>query len=92
MKRGIRFFPITLGPMRMLTTRGIGLMKALTRRGYAVIEIYPGAAQDIFGIPRKQHGLAKLRRGLEQVGLRGLGKEMNGDELDDECHHLLARE
>jgi uncharacterized protein len=82
MKRGIRFFPITLGPMRMLTARGIKLKKILTRLGYTVIEIYPGAAQDIFGIPRKQHGLGKLQRGLERLGLRGLRKDMNGDELD----------
>jgi predicted nuclease with RNAse H fold len=82
LKRGIRFFPITLGPMRALTIRGIRLKEMLIRRGYGVIEIYPGAAQDIWGIPRKQGGLAKLRGGLEQLGLKGLAKNMNGDELD----------
>jgi predicted nuclease with RNAse H fold len=91
MKRGIRFFPITLGPMRLLTARGIRLKKILTRRGYPVIEIYPGAAQDIFGIPRKQHGLVKLLRGLERLGLRGLNKEMNGDELDAVTGALVGR-
>lgn len=91
MKRGIRFFPITLGPMRMLTARGIGLKKKLVRRGYAVIEIYPGAAQDIFGIPRKQQGLSKLLRGLERLGLKGLKKEMNGDELDAATGALVGR-
>jgi hypothetical protein len=91
MKRGIRFFPITLGPMRLLTARGIRLKKILTRRGYPVIEIYPGAAQDIFGIPRKQHGLAKLFMGLERLGLRGLRKEMNGDELDAVTGALVGR-
>src|SRR5512147_2841832 len=91
MKRGIRFFPITLGPMRLLTARGIRLKKILTRRGYPVIEIYPGAAQDIFGIPRKQHGLSKLLRGLERLGLRGLNKEMNGDELDAATGAFVGR-
>jgi predicted nuclease with RNAse H fold len=91
MKRGIRFFPITLGPMRLLTARGIRLKKTLARRGYPVIEIYPGAAQDIFGIPRKQHGLAKLFRGLERLGLKGLKKEMNGDELDAVTGALVGK-
>ena len=91
MKRGIRFFPITLGPMRMLTARGIGLKRKLVRRGYAVIEIYPGAAQDIFGIGRKQHGLLKLLRGLKRQGLKGLKREMNGDELDAATGALVGR-
>ncbi|HEX9113591.1 MAG TPA: DUF429 domain-containing protein [Nitrospirota bacterium] len=91
MKRGIRFFPITLGPMRMLTARGIGLKKKLVRRGYAVIEIYPGAAQDIFGMGRKQHGLLKLLRGLKRQGLKGLKREMNGDELDAATGALVGR-
>ncbi|MDP2207966.1 MAG: DUF429 domain-containing protein [Bacteroidota bacterium] len=82
LKRGIRFFPITLGPMRSLTVRGIKLKKILKRKGYEVIEIYPGAAQDVWGIPRKQKGLSKLRKGLEKLGLKGLNNKMNGDELD----------
>ncbi|MGH2575069.1 MAG: DUF429 domain-containing protein [Ignavibacteria bacterium] len=82
LNRGIRFFPITLGPMRSLTLRGISLKKKLTRRKIKIIEIYPGAAQDIWGIPRKQYGINKLRRGLEILGIKGLRKKMNGDELD----------
>jgi predicted nuclease with RNAse H fold len=82
LKRKIRFFPITLGPMRSLTVRGIKLKKVLQRKGYKVIEIYPGAAQDVWNIPRKQKGLPKLRRGLEKLGLKRLNKNMNGDELD----------
>lgn len=57
LKRGIRFFPITLGPMRSLTIRGILLKKNLRRLGSKVIEIYPGAAQDVWKIARKQGGL-----------------------------------
>jgi predicted nuclease with RNAse H fold len=82
LRRGIRFFHITLGPMRLLTKRGIHLKRFLTRRGYAVIEVYPGAAQDIWHTGRKQDGLPKLSKGLEKLGLKGLNKKINGDELD----------
>lgn len=82
LKRGIRFFPITLGPMRLLTKRGIRLKRALTARGYAVIEVYPGAAQDIWHTGRKQDGLSRLGKGLEKLGVKGLNQKMNGDELD----------
>lgn len=82
LRRGIRFFPITLGPMRSLTLRGIALKKKLKRKGYEVIEMYPGAAQDVWGIPRKQEGLEKLLRGLRKLGAKGLDNKMNGDELD----------
>ena len=91
LKRGIRFFPITLGPMRALTKRGISLKKKLTRRGFKVIEMYPGAAQDVWNIARKQDGLNKLRRGLETLGLIGLDKKMNGDELDAVTGALVGR-
>jgi uncharacterized protein len=90
-KRGIRFFPITLGPMRSLTTRGIRLKTRLARRGMKVIEIYPGAAQDLWKIARKQHGLSKLRRGLEKIGIFGLAETMNGDELDAVTGALVGR-
>ncbi len=91
LRRGIRFFPITLGPMRSLTTRGIALKDILLQRGYRVIEIYPGAAQDIWKIARKQGGLSRLRRGLEKLGLKGLAKNMNGDELDAASGALVGR-
>ena len=81
LKMGIKFFPITLGPMRMLTKRGIKLKKKFENK-YKVIEVYPGGAQDILKIPRKQKGLDKLRNGLKKLGIKGLKKEMNGDELD----------
>jgi predicted nuclease with RNAse H fold len=91
LRRGIRFFPITLGPMRMLTTRGISLKRRLGRLGYAVIEIYPGAAQDAWKIPRKQEGLHRLRRGLEKLGIKGLAAKMNGDELDAVTGAVVGR-
>jgi predicted nuclease with RNAse H fold len=82
LRRGIRFFPITLGPMRLLTERGIRLKKALTARGHTVVEVYPGAAQDIWKTGRKQDGLSRLRKGLQRLGVKGLDRKMTGDELD----------
>jgi predicted nuclease with RNAse H fold len=82
LKRGIRFFPITLGPMRLLTARGIRLKRILARRGYRMVEVYPGAAQDTWNTGRKQDGLPGLRKGLQKLGIKGLDKRMNGDELD----------
>ena len=82
LRRRIKFFPITLGPMRKLTERGIKLKKILENRGFKVIEVYPGGAQDILEIPRKQQGLEKLRRGLEKLKINGLSKNMSDHELD----------
>lgn len=81
-RRRIRFFPVTLGPMRKLTTRGINLKRTLENRDFKVIEVYPGGAQDILGIPRKQQGLDKLRSGLEKLGIVGLNDRMSDHELD----------
>lgn len=44
---GIRFFPITLGPMRMLTERGIRLSSILKGYGKQVYEVFPGAFYDV---------------------------------------------
>jgi len=82
LKRGIKFFPITLGPMRKLTSRGINLRKIFEGKRFEVIEVYPGGAQDILGIPRKQQGLKRLKEGLEKQGIRGLNDKMNEHELD----------
>jgi predicted nuclease with RNAse H fold len=82
LRRGIKFFPVTLGPMRKLTSRGISLRRNLEAKRFRVIEVYPGGAQDVLGIPRKQQGLERLRAGLEKVGVRGLSNRMSGHELD----------
>ena len=74
--RGIPFFPITLGPMRSLTLRGIALKGNLEKRGFRVLEMYPGGAQDVWGIPRAKRDAAGLRRGLERLGARGLGRKL----------------
>jgi predicted nuclease with RNAse H fold len=77
--------------MRLLTKRGIRLKRTLTARGYAVIEVYPGAAQDIWRTGRKQDGLSKLRKGIEKLGVKGLHEEMSGDELDAVTAALVGR-
>ena len=82
LKRGIRFFPVTLGPMRKLTERGISLKRILEAERFTVIEAYPGGAQDVLGIPRKQKGLEKLKAGLENLGIEGLNSMMSDHELD----------
>ncbi len=80
LKMKIKFFPITLGPMRKLTERGIKLKKKL--KGFKVIEVYPGGAQDLLGIPRKQKGLKRLARGLKKLGIKGIKGDENEHELD----------
>lgn len=91
LKRGIKFFPVTLGPMRKLTARGISLMEELRRQGFRVIEVYPGGAQDILGIPRKQRGLSQLRLALERLGVKGLREGMSDHELDAVTSALVAK-
>jgi hypothetical protein len=84
LRMGIRFFPITLGPMRRLTGRGMALASELRARGVPCIEGYPGAAQDILGIPRMGESLAGLRRGLRALGIVGdlARSDLTHDELD----------
>jgi uncharacterized protein len=82
LRRKIKFFPITLGPMRRLTTRGIRLRLVFETEGFSVIEAYPGGAQDVLGIPRKQRGLDKLMAGLEALGISGLNNGLSDHELD----------
>lgn len=82
LRRRIKFFPVTLGPMRKLTSRGIDLKRILENKRFRVIEVYPGGAQDILGIPRKQQGLDRLMSGLKKAGVRGLNNRMSDHELD----------
>jgi predicted nuclease with RNAse H fold len=81
-RRGIKFFPVTLGPMRGLTERGLRVKAALESAGLRVFETYPGGAQDVWGIPRKQRGLEGLRAGLEALGATGLRADLSDHELD----------
>lgn len=81
-RRHIPFFPITLGPMRKLTARGIQLKTQLELINIQVVEAYPGGAQDILGLPRVRNDLAGLRRGLLRLGVTGLKGNISDHELD----------
>jgi len=88
---GIRFFPVTLGPMRMLTERGLTLKAKLDAMGYQTVECYPGAAQDLWGIPRQHRDRLGLLSGLRKLGVRGLKKTATSDELDAATAALVGR-
>ncbi|MGQ9478870.1 MAG: DUF429 domain-containing protein [Thermoproteota archaeon] len=91
LRRRIKFFPITLGPMRILTERGIRLRSLLEKSGFTVIEVYPGGAQDILNIPRKTSDLNGLRKGLVRIGVRGLRSQETHHELDAVTAALVAK-
>ena len=79
-KHGYKFFPITLGPMRMLTERGIKLAKILKSYGIDVFETYPGAFYDTFGVKRKdKEQIVQLYKSL---GFELENREYTQDELD----------
>lgn len=90
-RRGIRFFPITLGPMRMLTERGLALQAKIRAMGHRAVECYPGAAQDVWGIPRQHQDMKELLAGLKRLGVRGLLKRATSDELDAATAALVGR-
>jgi predicted nuclease with RNAse H fold/uncharacterized protein YprB with RNaseH-like and TPR domain/adenylate kinase family enzyme len=79
--RRIPVYPALIRQMQGLTQRGIELARRLEAEGIRVIESYPGAAQDILGIPRKGLDEKLLDRGLRQFGFRIAG-EKSHDELD----------
>jgi predicted nuclease with RNAse H fold len=83
-RRGVRVFPCLLPSMQKLTERGMRLAKEFRKRGYTVIESYPGAAQDIMRIPRKKSSLDDLAGGLRAFGIKGtcLSEGCSHDELD----------
>ncbi|HSA87271.1 MAG TPA: DUF429 domain-containing protein [Nitrospira sp.] len=91
LRYGIRFFPVTLGPMRMLTERGLALKSRLAATGYQAVECFPGAAQDLWGIPRQHQDRLGLLTGLRKLGLRGLKKIATSDELDAATAALVGR-
>jgi predicted nuclease with RNAse H fold len=89
----IRFFPISLGPMRKLTSRGIQLRTKFEAKNLTVIESFPGAIQDILGMPRKQRGIENLRTGLIDFGVRGdvTKREITDHELDAITSALVGK-
>ncbi len=91
---GVPFFPVTLGPMRMLTARGLALRASLAAEGFPAVEAYPGGAQDLLGLPRKSVGEHRLRRALLRFGFTGEveERELTHDELDAILCAYTARE
>jgi predicted nuclease with RNAse H fold len=89
---GIKFFPLTLGPMRMLTERGMRLKQRLEETGYHVVETFPGGAQDILGMPRQKNPIG-LRRALKRCGVTGdvTKRAISTHELDAVTCALAAR-
>lgn len=83
-KRGISSYPCLIPSMQKLTQRGMLLTEKFRSLGIPVIESYPGAAQDIMSIPRKQAGLDYLVEGLKDFGISGefLQQTVSHDELD----------
>lgn len=79
-----RPFPTLLPSMVGLALRGIALAAQLRSAGVSVLELYPGMAQDVLGIPHKQYGLDALTRGLRRESVRGLPRagRVTHDELD----------
>jgi len=91
-RRHIPFFPITLGPMRSLTERGIRLRRKIEEMDIRVIEMYPGGAQDVWDIPRARRDRAGLKKGLRRLGLKGLRNDASDHELDAATGALVGRE
>src|SRR5204863_984954 len=61
-------------------------------RAPRVIESYPGAAQDILCLPRKQRSLGLLREGLRRLGLSGPGLDTHShDEMDAITSAIVGR-
>lgn len=83
-KRGVNVYPSLIPSMQRLTQRGIMLADVFRKHGIPVIESYPGAAQDILGIPRKQASLEYLIKGLSSFGIKGDFEhvDVSHDELD----------
>lgn len=83
-KMKINVFPCMFTQMAKLTERGIKLAETSRKKGYVVIESYPGAAQDILRIPRKGKGLTALQNGLVKYGITGdvLKYKVTDHELD----------
>ncbi len=83
-RMGISVFWCLLPSMKSLTLRGMRLAAALRKHGLTVIESYPGAAQDILGIPRKGASLDELKWGLSRAGINGpyLEHRVSHDEVD----------
>ena len=58
------------------------MKEVLENEGIKVVEVFPGGAQDVLKIPRKQKGLNELKKRLETLGIIGLVDGLTDHELD----------
>ena len=82
---GIGVYPCLIPSMEKLTNRGIALARKFRDLGVEVIESYPGVAQDILSIRRKQNGLEHLKNSYKNFGITGdyfAAQKISHDELD----------
>jgi histidinol phosphatase-like PHP family hydrolase/predicted nuclease with RNAse H fold/dephospho-CoA kinase len=82
---GTGVYPCLIPSMVNLTTRGMRIAKRIRNAGVEVIESYPGVAQDILSIRRKQNGLQHLKNSYKNFGLTGdffSSDNIKHDELD----------
>lgn len=82
---GIGVYPCLIPSMERLTNRGIALANKFRNLGVEVIESYPGVAQDILSIRRKQNGLEHLKNSYKNFGITGeyfTAPKVSHDELD----------
>jgi uncharacterized protein YprB with RNaseH-like and TPR domain/predicted nuclease with RNAse H fold len=87
-RMGISVFWCLLPTMKSLTTRGMRLASELRKHGLKVIESYPGAAQDILGIPRKGSSLEELKQGMARIGITG--RYLTGHVCHDEVDAITS--
>lgn len=80
----IKFFPITLGPMRKLTERGIKIKNMILKmkQDITVAEVFPGALYDIFGVNRKSAQEIMKFFKAEKIKIKEKGRFLTQDELD----------
>lgn len=84
-KRGVNVYPCLIKSMQKLTLRGMKLAKIFRKKGFKVIESYPGAAQDILGFPRKRVDLNELKNNLKEIGIISFNlkeRKVSHDEID----------
>lgn len=91
---GIPAYPALIDSMKALTLRGMHMRNRIQSLACSptVIESYPGAAQDILCIPRKQKSLRLLRDGLKELGVTGPGLHSTShDEIDAITSAIVGR-
>jgi uncharacterized protein YprB with RNaseH-like and TPR domain/predicted nuclease with RNAse H fold len=83
-RRGVSLFWCLLPSMQKLTLRGMKIAEDMREHGLTVIESFPGAVQDILGMPRKGKSIPGLADALADFGIKGdfRTQPTSHDELD----------